>query len=257
MAFRLIDKQILSELIAREKVVTCGMQSRQRYSEMHKARFADTLRLCQTHVREASARTLDIGRSELTAVLKGYYSDVHTLGLDPASDDGGHREESGISGVPHITFDLLNSPMISTWPECGRFNLIVFSEVLEHLWVAPEFVLAFLKHLLADGGILICTTPNAADISKRIRLAFGHNPNERLRLHAANPGHIREYTSRELSEIGRRVALGCINQSYFNWVHAGRGNQVKKAVVRLLRRYPAFRSSQVCVFSAQATSAET
>lgn len=88
--------------------------------------------------------------------------------------------------------------------------------MLEHLWVAPEFVLAFLKHLLTDNGILICTTPNAADISKRIRLTFGQNPYERLRLYTVNSGHIREYTFQELSEVGRRIGLGCVSHSSFN-----------------------------------------
>jgi SAM-dependent methyltransferase len=194
LSSKLNAEHVLTQLLDAEKVNTCGQESSQTYLEMHKARFADILRLCQSQVPDASARVLDIGRSELTAYLTSFYHNIQTLGLDPSIDDGGHRELSKMDAVPHITFDLLNSDTISSWPECGCFDLIVFSEVIEHLCVAPEFVFAFLNSMLADQGILICTTPNAADIGKRMRLILGRNPYERLRLYPINPGHIREYT---------------------------------------------------------------
>ena len=151
--------------------------------------------------------------------------------------------------VPHITFDLLNSHTVSSWPDCGRFDLIVFSEVIEHLCVAPEFVFAALHSLLADNGILICSTPNAADIAKRIRLAFGRNPYERLRLYSINPGHVREYTRQELSEIANSVGLSCTKHSYFNWIQNRSGSRIKAVVMKLLRAYPPFQSFQVCVLA--------
>jgi SAM-dependent methyltransferase len=156
---------------------------------------------------------------------------------------------SKVEGVPHINFDLLNSHIPSSWPDCGHFDLIVFSEVVEHLGVAPEYVFAFLASLLADRGILICTTPNAADVSKRMRLALGGNPYERLRLYSVNPGHVREYTKRELCEIAGGVGLVCLSHSYRNWIQDKRGSPIKTAMLRLLRLYPRFRSFQICVLT--------
>jgi SAM-dependent methyltransferase len=226
LSSKLEVEHVLTQLLEVEKAKTCGQESKQTYLEMHKTRFADILRLCQSQVPDASARVLDIGRSELTAYLLNFYQNIHTLGLDPSIDDGGHREVSKMDTVPHLTFDLLNSHTISSWPECRSFDLIVFSEVIEHLCVAPEFVLGALSSLLADQGILICTTPNAADISKRLRLVFGYNPYERLRLYSINPGHIREYTKRELREIAHSVGLRCMSHSYSNWIQdRGGANQ--------------------------------
>jgi SAM-dependent methyltransferase len=242
-------EHVLTQLLEAEKARTCGQESRRNYADVHKARFADILRLCQTHVPEPSARVLDIGRSELTAYLQNFYSNIHTLGLDPVVDDGGHRELSKLETVPHITFDLLNSHIVSSWPHRCCFDLIVFSEVIEHLCVAPEFVFAALRSLLADRGTLICTTPNAADISKRLKLGFGHNPYERLRLYSINPGHIREYTRQELREITESVGLCYMSHSYFNWIQDGKGHRVKKIILRALRSYPAFRSFQACVLA--------
>jgi SAM-dependent methyltransferase len=241
---------MLSQLLEAEKAITCGEESKQNYFSMHKERFADILRLCRSHVPDPSARVLDIGRSELTAYLLNFYKNIHTLGLDPSVDDGGHREVSRMDAVPHITFDLLNSHTVSNWPDCGgKFDLIVFSEVIEHLCLAPEFVLAALNSLLAENGVLICTTPNAADLAKRLRLAFGRNPYERLRLYAVNPGHIREYTRQELCDIADSVGLSCKSYSYFDWIKNKSGNPIKSVIMKLLRAYPAFRPFQVCVLT--------
>jgi 2-polyprenyl-3-methyl-5-hydroxy-6-metoxy-1,4-benzoquinol methylase len=246
-------QQTLGELLGSEKANTCGPESKRNYVELHEARFATILRLCRERVPDASARVLDIGRSELTAYLANFYTNVHTLGLDRSIDDGGHREISKMDSVPHITFDLLQADRVSSWPVCGRFDLIVFSEVIEHLCVAPEFVFAALNSLLANQGILLCTTPNAADITKRLRLAFGQNPYERLRLYTVNPGHIREYTRRELVTIACSVGLRCEGHSYFNWIQDGTRNRSKAALIKLLRAYPSFRSFQVCVLTKENT----
>lgn len=118
---------------------------------------------------------------------------------------------------------------------------------------APEFVFAALSSLLADQGILICTTPNAADISKRLKLTLGRNPYERLRLYSTNPGHIREYTRQELCEIADSVGLRCTSHAYRNWIEDRSGHPVKTAIMKLLRGYPPFRSFQACVFARKRT----
>jgi len=158
---------LLARFINAEKAHTCGVESRQGYLAMHEPRFATILQTCRMLVPECSARVLDIGRSELTAYLSTFYRDIHTLGLDPQTDDGGHRETQDLRAIPHITFDLLDAPSVACWPECGTFDLIVFSEVIEHLHVAPAFVLAFLRALLSPDGVLVCTTPNAIEVTKR------------------------------------------------------------------------------------------
>jgi SAM-dependent methyltransferase len=238
----------LVQLLQAEKAATSSDQSRQYYVDVHRARFADILRLCRKYVPDASARVLDIGRSELTAYLLKFYRNITTMGLDPSIDDGGHREMRRMETVPHITFDLLNSHCGRSWPECGSFDLIVFSEVIEHLHVAPEFVLACLRSLLAEGGVLVCTTPNAADIAKRLRLTFGRNPYERLRLYSINPGHIREYTRQELCEIAHSVGLSCVRHSYFSWPQSWNGSRIKAAIMKLIRIYPPFRTGQLAIF---------
>lgn len=239
----------LSRMLATEKAVTCGEESRRNYLSMHQARFADILRLGRRFVPDSSARVLDVGRSELTAHLRGFYGDVHSLGLDPAADDGGHRELKAMDAVPHITFDLLRSDSVCEWPDCGRFDLIVFSEVIEHLSIAPEYTLALLHALLTEKGVLICTTPNAVDIAKRLRMVSGRNPYERLRLYTLNPGHIREYTRQELCAIAESVGMRCLHHGYFDWLPNQSRGAIRRMGVKALRSYPPFRPFQAIVLT--------
>jgi 2-polyprenyl-3-methyl-5-hydroxy-6-metoxy-1,4-benzoquinol methylase len=241
----------LLRMLDAEKAVTCGEESRRSYLSMHQTRFADVLRLCRKYVPDLSARVLDVGRSELTTRLGSFYRNVHSLGLDSAADDGGHREVKMMDTVPHITFDLLRSDRVSEWPDCGRFDLIVFSEVIEHLSVAPEYTLALLRALLTESGVLICTTPNAVDIAKRLRMVAGRNPYERLRLYTLNPGHIREYTRRELCATAESVGLRCLHHAYFDWLpnmNRRRGS-IRRMGVKALQAYPPFRPFQAVVLA--------
>jgi SAM-dependent methyltransferase len=241
----------LSRMLEAEKAVSCGDESRRDYLSRHRARFDEVVRLCRTCVPDPTARVLDIGRSELTACLKGFYGNVHSLGLDPVADDGGHRELNAMDDVPHITFDLLRSDRVSEWPDCGKFDLIVFSEVIEHLAIAPEYTLALLRSLLTESGVLICTTPNPAEIAKRLQLLAGRNPYERLRLHALNPGHIREYTRQELCQIAGSVGLRCMQHGYFDWPPGEKESRgpLRSIGAKLLRAYPPFRPFQAMVLS--------
>lgn len=242
-------ERVLVRLLETEKADTCGIESRQRYLAMHEPRFAQILRLSSSLVPDSAARVLDIGRSELTAYLATFYKDIHTLGFDPRTDDGGHRETRALDAVPHITFDLLSVPNVADWPQCGTFDLIVFSEVIEHLHVAPAYVLAFLGSLLSPQGVIICTTPNAVSFAKRIRMFAGRNPYEQLRLYSINPGHIREYTRGELVSIAAQVGLDCTSHSYNDSIRRKSRNVFGKVILQVLNTYPAFRPLQIFVFT--------
>lgn len=241
-------EQVLARLLDVEKTNTSGIESRQRYLLMHEPRFAEILRLCRALVPGSVARVLDIGRSELTAYLRTFYENLHTLGFDPGSDDGGHRESTELNDVPHITFDLLKASGFAEWPRCGSFDLIVFSEVIEHLHISPVYVLAFLGSLLSTDGVLICTTPNAACLANRLHMLAGRNPYEQLRLYTRNPGHIREYTRDELIAIAAQVGLKCKSHSYNDWIRRERTSVLKSAALKVLNTYPAFRRFQTFVF---------
>ncbi|MEN9934658.1 MAG: hypothetical protein RLZZ387_1237 [Chloroflexota bacterium] len=56
--------------------------------------------------------------------------------------------------------------------EDGRFDLIFFSEVIEHLANPPVDALATIGAMLAPGGYLVLTTPNQFYLKSRLRTLF-------------------------------------------------------------------------------------
>ncbi len=79
-------------------------------------------------------------------------------------------------------------------------------------WRTSAGILPAFRKLLKPGGAMLVTTPNAAALSKRLRLLFGQNPFEMLRETPENPGHFREYTALEMRKLGLDVSsrvVGC------------------------------------------------
>ena len=169
------------------------------YVAFHAPRYAFLLRELERHVRPDS-RVLDIGASRLTALVRERFGcRVDTLGF------GGDQESPA---GRHFEFDLNRSQNRSEWRvDLPRYDVIVMAEVIEHLYTAPQLVLAFVGSLLSDQGVLLLQTPNAASLSRRIKLLLGRNPYEMIRVDPLNPGHFREYTVAELRQIAREAGL--------------------------------------------------
>jgi SAM-dependent methyltransferase len=225
------------------------------YVDYHGRRFKYVVGKCVELCPQQKTRVLDVGRSHLSALLLEHYDSVWTLGF-PIDDAEGFAHPAG--AVPgrkqyagHIVFDLNDTQTIEVIPTDIRFNLIVFAEVIEHLHTAPELVLHALCNLLTDDGIIVCQTPNASALHKRITLLLGRNPYERLRIDARDPGHIREYTKRELIDAGRIAGLEPVAHEYAEYF--GRhGSFPRKLAVRIheyvARIFPSLSRGQTIVF---------
>ena len=84
----------------------------------------------------------------------------------------------------------------------GRFSVVTFSEVLEHLPIERvRFVFSELARVIRPGGILVVSSPNQASLENRVKLLKGKSI-----LEMPNPidslggvfGHIRLYTPAEI-----------------------------------------------------------
>jgi len=195
------------------------------YRGFHAPRYAYLLRLLEDLGANADSRMLDIGASHLTDLMREKFgARVDTLGFgeDLRSDQGNH-----------YCFNLNDAQSADTCrTDLPQYDLIVMAEVLEHLYVAPQLSLAFTKKLLLPNGRLIVQTPNAASLRKRIKLLFGQNPYEMIRIDPENPGHYREYTIAELRGIADELNLlvdRCETGFYFDtrFVHDAEGRLVR------------------------------
>jgi trans-aconitate methyltransferase len=170
------------------------------YLAFHRPRFALVVQLVEQEINNRGRRVLDIGPSPLTDLLR------HRLGFPV--DTMGLEAENETSVGRHFRFDLNEAQERDRWrTDVGPYDLIVFAEVIEHLYTAPELVLSYLRHLLGPGGVLLIQTPNATSLRKRVKLALGQNPFEPIRISRSNPGHFREYTLSELTELLGRAGF--------------------------------------------------
>jgi 2-polyprenyl-3-methyl-5-hydroxy-6-metoxy-1,4-benzoquinol methylase len=164
------------------------------YAAFHRPRFTFLIEVLRDRGATATWRVLDIGASPLTSLLASELGvRVESMGLE--------REARGEAAVHH-RFDLNALEDRGQWrTDLGPYDVIVFAEVLEHLYTAPELVLPYLRELLVPGGVLLLQTPNAVSLRKRAKMVLGVNPFERIRAARDNPGHFREYTASELKEF--------------------------------------------------------
>lgn len=157
-------------------------------------------------------KILDIGHSFQTEILRNNLPDVQidSLGFKDPRFPLRPRDK-------HYQFDLNNSEFKNKWPEIGKYNIIVFSEVIEHLYTSPNIVLNFISSLLKKGGILIIQTPNATALNRRLKLLIGKNPYDLIREERINPGHFREYTIFELINYGKGTGYEIISYKLNNY----------------------------------------
>lgn len=106
--------------------------------------------------------------------------------------------------------------------EKNKFSLVVFTEVIEHLPHNPVIPLKEMYRVLAPGGLLMITTPNAAKLHHRLKLISGKStsfPVEQLMTVKPGDGslyhlHNREYTLDELVELLRLVGFEIAQQQH-------------------------------------------
>ena len=85
------------------------------------------------------------------------------------------------------------------------FDMIVMTDVIEHLHESPKNILLKLLSSLNDDGVLFITVPNAGNIRKRVDLLRGRTNLPPFSSYYWYPGlwrgHIREYVYKDLTEL--------------------------------------------------------
>ncbi len=202
------------------------------YEAFHAARFDYLLRTALT-LRPDAERVLDVGYGPFTRIAEAAFPEVWTLGFE------GQRSKR------HIDYDF-NSIQAGLVPAADSgFDLIIFSEVVEHLQVPAAAALVALKGLLNPGGVILLQTPNAAEVMNRVALLWGRNPYQRLRLTPLNPGHFREYTLDELADDAEAAGLEVILSEYRDYFPAERVvgfHPVRFLLDQLRKVAPSFRA---------------
>jgi SAM-dependent methyltransferase len=180
------------------------------YGRFHTTRFAEQLQAVAAIYHKllpqrAALRILDIG----VAPVAGMYRAVVPLGsLYTASVNAMPAEILSQYGIfEHLVIDLETETLPSKWPELVStpLDIIIFSEVLEHIRVSPHEVISDLLQMLTPDGVLIVSTPNAFSLA-HARALFGGKKGDAIYTRtgrnaaAARHIHVREYTAQEIRD---------------------------------------------------------
>lgn len=159
---------------------------------------------------------LDIGTSPLTFAYRCYFPNAGLFTVDLTSLLADRCRKAGID---HRVCDLLKEPL----PLDNRqVDIVVFTEVLEHLNIGPGRIFAEINRVLNPGGMLIFSIPNISRLNNRIKFALGKpvlDPvyrvykEEKLEQSQGDGvwvhgfGHIREYTMSEALDMVQRYGF--------------------------------------------------
>ena len=162
--------------------------------------------LARWHDTHPVSSLLDVGFSPFFGVYpqvlpnaERWVADIHPLENDTLQAAGAH-------GAYRVDLNRQALAAARGGPVDRRFDVVVFTEVLEHLLLDPVEALQDLLDLLSPEGVIYFSTPNYFSYGCINRLLAGRNPQPRYTRADGNRGfhyHLREYSFKELAEAVR------------------------------------------------------
>lgn len=147
------------------------------------------------------SRVLDVGcgTGSVSCLIRDH-CESEVIGLEPNSERAHAARSSGLQ----VINELFAPGKVEGF---GKFDVIVFADVLEHL-VNPAEALDLAKTLLAPGGCVVASVPNVAHWSVRLDLLLGRFDYRELGIMDAT--HLRWFTAETLEKLfaasGFRIA---------------------------------------------------
>lgn len=150
-------------------------------------------------------KVLDIGCNK--GYLK-FLSDANDFyGIDYDENDLKQASAAGYKGVFKVDLNLYKDFSCE-----HKFDVIVFGDVLEHLLFPKEVLVFFIKEYLKEGGRIIISLPNVANVAIRFGLLFGsfdYTENGIL-----DRTHLHLYTKKTAQEFIENAGLRIIRRKF-------------------------------------------
>ena len=182
------------------------------YFREHKQRLIRTLSLLP--LGNDQSRALELGSYlHIAAALERVLGYGSVRAAYYSRSRGSHRKSLPIRGQPVFTTDVdLFDAECHTYPYADSlFDLVLCCELIEHLVHDPMHMLIESWRVLADGGFLVLTTPNASSLTSVAAVLQGeHNPQVFSRYPTqgnSDTPHVREYTPSEIAEALRSAGF--------------------------------------------------
>lgn len=155
-------------------------------------RYRSRYKACLQRVAEIAPPppldVLDVGVGQLALMCKELWNDRAVMADLP----GPQHSYMAAHGVETVHWNLCTAEA----PFIRKFNVIFFSEVIEHLPIPGHIVLDRLRKVLQPDGVIICTTPNLYRLRNVIFMALGLPIYDYFRIPDDDTGlsHVIEYS---------------------------------------------------------------
>jgi SAM-dependent methyltransferase len=151
------------------------------YLKVHMKRFAETIGLLQPIIRPAM-RIVDLGSyGSLVPALRDLLGATDITLTEPFQERKPASENSflqnarnGVRYPVHVDRFDIEGPF--PYEDC-RFDVVIFTEVLEHLSRDPLQTMSEINRITKPEGYLLLSTPNCASVRSVLRILRGGNPN--------------------------------------------------------------------------------
>jgi SAM-dependent methyltransferase len=137
------------------------------YHLRYRSRYKDCIRRMAALAPPNPIDVLDVGGGQLAVLCAKLWNDRAAVVDLP----GPHLDYIAKQGIRTFHWNLCKSDA----PFEDKFDLVFFSEVIEHLPIPGYLVLQRLRKVLRPGGILICTTPNLYRLRNVVYMVLGRN----------------------------------------------------------------------------------
>jgi len=158
-------------------------------------------------------KVLDIGGGQLGLLCKKLWNDDAYV-----ADIGGiHLDYLQEKGLKTVKWNLC----LNEQPFKEEFDLIFFSEVIEHLPMPVHMALERLKIALKPGGTIICSTPNLYRLRNVIYMILGKQIYDYFRIpEEQGLGHVIEYSIAHLQWQFEKAGLENCHIEYCQMLHS-------------------------------------
>jgi len=179
------------------------------YLKPHMKRFTQTVALLQKIARP-EMRVIDVASyGSLMPALKDILGLVDITLTEPRQPNKTASEDSTLPNARYghkYQFHIDRFDIGGSFPHRdSTFDIVLFTEVLEHLAVDPVHTLAEINRITKPGGWLLLSTPNCASAKSIAKILRGGNPNI-YPFYTKQPlrdRHNREYVPWEVKELLR------------------------------------------------------
>ena len=143
----------------------------------------------------------------LSKELKKNYPKLNLYGIEHAKK----ASQSSQKILKLLQCNIEDMALIKRKLKTQKFDVIIFSDVLEHLY-DPVGIIKFYQSLLKQDGTIVVSVPNIANIFSRIALLFGYfNYSE---TGVMDKTHIRFFNRKNLKQLAKESDLKIVSQKY-------------------------------------------